>query len=380
MELEQLRKQINDIDTKMVDLFVERMQTAAAIASAKAEHNLPVLDKKRETIVLKNVMEQAGDDFGLYVNTLYQTMFDVSRSYQAGILQNETALTQEIKKQIQNPLMAFPKKAVVACQGTEGSYAARACGRLFSMPNTMFFHSFENVFHAVESGLCQYGVLPVENSSAGSVTEVYDLMVKHQFYIVRSLKLHIHHALLTKNGTDLSQIKEIVSHEQALHQCSAFLKSLPDVKVTIFENTATAAKYVAESQRTDIASIASEECAKLYGLQVLKDDIQNHQNNYTRFICIAKNMELYAGSGKISLLLSLAHEPGALYQMLGKITAHHVNLSKLESRPIAGKDFEFRFYFDLEASVFSEDVQILLKDMECGADKLSFLGCYAEMV
>lgn len=380
MKLEQLRKQINAIDTKMVDLFVERMETAAAIASAKAEQNLPVLDKKREKIVLQNVMEQAGDAFGLYANTLYQTMFDVSRSYQAGILQKDTEITKEIKKQVQNPLMEFPKKAIVACQGTEGSYAARACGRLFSIPNTMFFQSFENVFHAVESGLCQYGVLPVENSSAGSVTDVYDLMVKHKFYIVRSLKLHIHHALLAKKGTDFSQIKEIVSHEQALHQCSAFLKSLPDVKVTAFANTAMAAKYVAESDRTDIAAIASEDCAKLYGLQVVHDTVQNHQNNYTRFICIAKNMELYAGATKISLLLSLTHEPGALYQMLGKIAAHHINLSKLESRPIAGKDFEFRFYFDLEASVFSEDVQVLLKDMENEAERLSFLGCYAEMV
>lgn len=380
MNLEELRKKVNDIDDQMVDLFVERMKVASEIASAKAENNLPVLDMKRENAVLQRVMEHAGDEFELYAKTLYHTMFDVSRSYQAGLLIKDTPLSAEILKNIENPLMEFPRKAVVACQGTEGSYAERACGKLFDIPNTMFFRSFENVFHAVETGLCQYGVLPIENSSAGSVTEVYDLMVRHKFYIVRSLKLHINHALLAKQGADFSKIKEIISHEQALSQCSEFLKSLPNVKITIFENTATAAKYVAESDRDDIAAISSPECAKLYGLQVLKDDIQNNQNNYTRFICIAKNMEIYAGSNKISLMLSVSHKPGSLYQMIGKIACRGFNLCKLESRPIPGKDFEFRFYFDLDASVFSSDVITLLKDMEIAADQFSFLGCYSEII
>lgn len=148
--------------------------------------------------MLQKVMERAGEEFELYTNTLYQTMFDVSRSYQAGLLIQETPLSEEILKNTEQPLMEFPKKAVVAVQGTEGSYAESACERLFGMPNTMFFNRFENVFHAVETGLCRYGVLPVENSSAGSVTEVYDLMVSHKFYIVRSLKLRINHALLAR--------------------------------------------------------------------------------------------------------------------------------------------------------------------------------------
>ncbi len=247
------------------------------------------------------------------------------------------------------------------------------------MPNTMYFNSFESVFNAVEKGLCQYGVLPIENSSAGSVTEVYDLMMRHKFYIVKSLKLHINHALVAKKGIALSDIKEIISHEQALQQCSEFLKALPNVKITVFENTATAAKYVAECDRTDIAALSSPECAKLYGLDILKEDVQNNQNNYTRFICIAKNMEIYAGANKISLMLSIAHEPGSLYEMIGKIACQGFNLTKLESRPIPGKDFEFRFYFDIEGSVYSPSVLTLLKDMEISAEKLSFLGCYSEM-
>ena len=379
MDLDELRVHINEIDDKMVDLFVERMRTAAKIAGEKAENNLPVQDVKRENVVLQKVMARAGEDFERYANTLYHTMFHMSRSYQASLIEKETMLTKEIMENIKNPKLEFPQKAVVACQGSEGSYAERACSKLFSLPNTMFFNSFENVFHAVESGLCQYGVLPIENSSAGSVSEVYDLMVRHKFYIVRSLKLHINHALLAKKGAKLSEIKEIISHEQALNQCSAFLKSMPNVKITIFENTATAAKYVAESERTDIAAISAPECARLYGLDVLRDDIQNNQNNYTRFICIAKDMEIYAGSHKISLMLSMPHSPGSLYNMIGKISSMGINLCKLESRPISGKDFEFRFYFDLDASVFSKEVLPLLQDMETSAEKFSFLGCYLEM-
>ncbi|MGN0135151.1 prephenate dehydratase domain-containing protein [Anaerotignum sp.] len=379
MDLNAVRERINAIDDQMVELFVERMQAAADVASAKAEKNLPVLDLRREQAVLERVMEKAGEEFELYVNKLYQTMFDISRSYQAGILTKETALSEEILKNIANPPMEFPRKAVVACQGVEGSYAARACDRLFTLPSKMYFNNFESVFNAVESGLCRYGVLPIENSSAGSVTEVYDLMVRHKFYIVKSLKLHVSHALLAKPGVKVEDIKEVISHTQALQQCSNFLKANPDVKVTIFENTATAAKFVAESDRRDIAALSSPDCAKLYGLNVLKNGVQNNENNYTRFICIAKDMEIYAGSNRISLMLSVDHRPGSLHELIGKFACRGINLCKLESRPIPGKDFEFRFYFDLDGSVFSPEMRTVLKDIEQAAESMSFLGCYSEV-
>lgn len=379
MDLSDYRERINAIDDQMVDLFVERMQVAAEIAGKKAEKNLPVLDLRREQVVLQKVMARAGEEFELYINKLYQTMLDVSKSYQSGLLARETALSTEIRKNIAEPLLEFPKKAVVACQGVEGSYASRACDRLFTIPSKMFFSNFESVFHAVEAGLCKYGVLPIENSSAGSVTEVYDLMAKHQFFIVKSMKLHINHALLAKPGVRLEDVKEVISHSQALQQCSNFLKAHPGMKVTIFENTATAAKFVAESDRTDIAALSSSDCAKLYGLQMLTDAVQNSENNYTRFICIAKDMELYAGSNKISLMLSAEHRPGSLHELIGKFACRGINLCKLESRPIPGKDFEFRFYFDLDGSVFSEDMITVLKDIEQAAESLSFLGCYAEI-
>lgn len=378
MQLQELRENMNQIDDKLVDLFVERMKTSAKIAGSKKEQNLPVLDQKREQEVLSRVIERAGDEFAMYTRMLYATLFDLGRSYQATLLNRRTELGDAIQESVKNMKLEMPQKAVVACQGVEGSYAQQAGNKIFPLANMMFFSSFESVFNAVESGMCQYGILPIENSSAGSVTEVYDLMVKHKFYIVKAVRLHINHVLLAKEKIDLTKVKEIISHEQALSQCSEFLKKNSHIKVTVFENTATAAKYIAQSDRKDIAAISSPQCAGLYGLQVIDEDIQNNQNNYTRFICISKNMELYAGAGKISLMLSVAHRPGALHDMIGKISSHGLNLSKLESRPIPGKDFEFRFYFDIDASVYSQGVIALLNDMSINAEQFSFLGCYSE--
>lgn len=379
MNLEEVRKKINAIDEQIIKLFVERMETSAEVAEAKAQNNIPILDKDREKEVIRKVSEMAGEKFENYASTLYNTMFDVSRSYQATLLLEDTPLIAELTENIKNPKMEFPRKALVACQGVKGSYASKAAERLFTKGTNMFFNNFESVFSAVEQGLCQYGVLPVENSSAGSVTAVYDLMVRHKFNIVKSTKLHIHHNLLGKKGMKMENIKEIISHDQALQQCSEYIKSMPDVKVTVFPNTATAAKFVSETDRDDIVAISSKDCATLYGLDVLKEDVQNHQNNYTRFICIAKDMEVYGGADKISLMLSLEHSPGALYDMIGKIASYGLNLSKIESRPISGRDFEFIFYFDIEGSVFSNDVVNMLRDMENSSAKLSFLGCYSEL-
>ena len=244
----------------------------------------------------------------------------------------------------------------------------------------MYFNSFEGVFNAVEKGLCQYGILPIENSSYGSVGAVYDLMQNYNFHIAKGIRLRISHNLMAKPGTTLSDVKEIFSHEQALGQCGDFLKELKDVKVTVVENTAIAAKMVAESDRDDVAAICSKECADLYGLDVLKKQIQLSDNNYTRFICISKKMEIYPGSNKISLILSLPHTPRSLYLAISKFAALGINLTKLESRPIPGSDFEFMFYFDLDASVYSPELINLLSEMESQPETFVFLGCYTEVI
>ena len=248
------------------------------------------------------------------------------------------------------------------------------------MPRILYFRHFDGVFQAVQSGMCQYGVLPIENSSYGSVAQVYDLMRNHKFHIVRSIKLCVRHALLAKHGVALEDVKEIFSHEQALGQCSAYLKAHPEIKVTVCENTAAAARMVAESGRRDIAAISSVHCAELYGLHVLESKVQNNDNNYTRFICISKDLEIYPGANKISLMLSTQHRPGALYSLLAKFAALGINLTKLESRPSPGSDFEFIFYFDMEASVMSDTVLSMLSELMVEPDVFVFLGNYSEVV
>ena len=354
------------------------MNTAKEIAAYKAEHKLQVFDRERERAVLNRIEDKVGPELESYANVLYSTLFDVSRSYQHRSLKTESKLGEEINKALAETPAVFPGRAIVACQGVEGSYTQSACDRLFNTPSIMYFNNFKSVFQAVESGLCRYGVLPIENSTAGSVNEVYDLMKKHKFYIVRSTKLQITHSLLAKKGTKLSDVKEIYSKDIALDQCSDYLGSLKGVKLKVCENTATAARMVSESDRNDVACVSSRNCAELYGLTSLCDGIQNNENNYTRFICISKNLEIYPGSDKTSLMFSVPHKPGSLYHVVSRFSALGLNLTKLESRPMPNTDFQFLFYFDLDANIHDEKVQRLLCEFDDEYERFTYFGSYME--
>ena len=274
----------------------------------------------------------------------------------------------------------FPKTARVACQGVEGAYSTIACEKLFKSPDIMYLGNFEGVFKAVETGMCEYGILPIENSTAGSVRKVYDLMLSHHFYIVRGTRIKINHCLIAASGTELNQIKEIYSHEQALNQCSEFLRSLgSDVKVVEVENTAIAASMVAQSGRSDVAAISSHRCAELYGLKSIASNIQDNGNNHTRFICISRKPEIFPGASKTSIMMILSHRPGALYKMLARFYALDINVVKLESRPIPDRDFEFMFYFDIETSVYSEEFVQLIRELSDGTEEFYYLGSYNEV-
>lgn len=380
MKLEEIRKDIDKVDSQIADLFKERMALSLDIAKAKQEGNLPVVNASREKEILHRISNEVGEPLDGYARILFNTLFDLSRSYQNNYLSRVSDIGERIEKALEETPKLFPKKAVVACQGVEGSYSQAACEKLFEVPSTMYFNSFEGVFNAVEKGLCQYGILPIENSSYGSVGTVYDLMRNYNFHIVKSIRLRINHSLLAKPGTKLKDVKEIFSHEQAIGQCGEFLKTLKDVKITICENTARAAKMVAESERDDVAAICSRDCMELYGLESLNNNIQISDNNYTRFICISKNLEIYPGANKISLMLTLPHRPSSLYHMIAKFAALGVNLTKLESRPVPGSDFEFMFYFDMEASVYSPELVNLLGQLENQPELFVFLGSYSETI
>jgi len=270
-------------------------------------------------------------------------------------------------------------RASIACQGVEGAYSQIAANTLFEQPDVVYMRTFDGVFRAVDNGLCRYGVLPLENSNAGSVTDVYDLMKTYNFFIVRSVKVSISHMLLQKTKTAVEKIKEIYTHEQAARQCSKFLEQNAHIKINLSANTAAAAQFVAESERTDIAAIASENCIELYNLTASSKNIQNNNNNYTRFICISKECEIFDNADRISLMLSLEHKAGSLLQVIKQFADSNLNLIKLESRPIADTDFEFMFYFDVQANVENKEVQDLLLRLEESTRHLVFLGNYSEI-
>lgn len=335
MNLEELRTEIDAIDDTLVNAFTQRMDVVARVSQAKKEQGLPTLDPARERAKLADIASKLPPELAQYGYALWSMLFEISRGYQNAMNPQPSALRKEIEGAMAATPNLFPPSATVACQGVEGAYSQLACEKLFKHPQVMYFGSFESVFSAIENGFCDYGVLPLENSTAGSVKQIYDLMLRHSsFKIVRSTRLKIDHNLVAKKGTKLEDIKEIFSHPQAISQCSAYLEKLgKDVKITPCENTAAAAEAVAQSDRKDVAAIASHSCVALYGLERLAADIQDRSNNYTRFICISKKLEIYPGADKTSLMVVLPHRPGSLYQILARFYALGLNLIKLESAP-----------------------------------------------
>jgi chorismate mutase/prephenate dehydratase len=380
MKLEEIRNKIDDVDNKIVELYSQRMELSKDVIEAKKLEGIATENTQREKSIINRVTSKVGDDIKLYTKQVFKVLFDTSKSYQNSFIDVSSKLTNEINKAIEDGIKPFPLNATVACQGINGAYSSIATDKMFELSNIMFFRDFDGVFGAVEKGLCEYGVLPIDNSSVGSVNLVYDLMRKHKFYIVRSIKLRVQHCLLAKKSVDVNDIKEIYSHEQAINQCSEFIKSLGNVKITICDNTAVAAKMVSESNRTDIACISSKECIGIYGLSLVRHNIQDNDSNYTRFIAISKKMQIFEDANKISIVANLPHEAGSLNKILNRFAIQNLNLTKLESRPIANSTFEYAFYFDFDGKIESRVVQNLLADLDNSTDQFIFLGSYQEVI
>ncbi len=380
MELRELREEIDGIDRQIVDLYKQRMEVAERIGAWKRSEGLPVMDSERERELLNRVGDMAGPRNEAGVRALFGMLMSESRARQLLSGAAPGRLGRAIREAAERTGKLFPSRATVACQGVEGAYSQLACEKIFQAPSIMYCRTFESVFSAIESGLCRYGILPIENSLAGSVNAVYDQMIRRHFYIVRSTRIRIDHTLLARPGVRAEDIREVYSHEQAIQQCSEYLAGRRDWRVNICSNTAAAARMVAESGRTDIAAISSGNCARLYGLECLERDIQNNSNNHTRFICISRELEIYPGADHTSLMLVLPNKPGSLYRILGRFNALGINLTKLESRPMPGRDFEFMFCFDLDASVSSPGFERLIEELDVMLEGFSYLGSYSETV
>lgn len=380
MDLSEIRQDIDRIDDQLVQLFCQRMNLSAKVADYKKANNLPIYHPGRERAILQKVAEKAGPEMENYTRVMYSMLFELSRSYQSKRNGELSPLYGQITHAIENTPKLFPQAPMVACQGVEGAYSQIACEKIFKSPFILYFKNFEGVFNAIEQGLCAYGILPIENSTAGSVNKVYDLMIRHNFSIVRTFRLKVDHNLLVNKGTRLSDIKTVYSHEQAINQCSEFLQSLPGVNVIPVSNTAVAADLVAKSGQKDVAALSSRSCAELYGLECLRHSVQDKGNNHTRFICISKNLEVYPGADKTSVMMILNHKPGALYKVLARLYTLGINVTKLESRPLPDREFEFMFYFDLETSIYSEEFVQLMCELDDLCEEFKYLGSYTEVV
>ena len=377
MSLKPIREEIDRIDEQLAELFVRRMECSKKVAEYKIEHGMEVVNREREDEVLDKATGRAGI-YGNSARLLYSTVLELSRALQYDM----TGGGNKLKNEIYTAERAVPRDGDIkaACFGVEGTYANSASIKAFPNGQIEFCSTFQDVFSAICSGEAEFGIVPIENSSAGSVTEVYDLMLKYRLYIAMAIDIPVNHVLAVKKGVNFSEITKIYSHHQALYQCSHFLKNFSHIKAETYLSTAAAAKMVAESDDNSIGAICSEDAAEKYGLDIIKRGFQNDPNNKTRFIVISKKMYISEKSEKISLCFALPHKTGSLYSILSRFAANGLNLTKIESRPIIGTDFEYLFYLDFTGNVNDKSTMKLICALSEELTEFSFLGNYEEIL
>ena len=377
MSLKPIREEIDRIDEQLAELFAKRMECSRKVAEYKIEHGMEVVNRAREDEVLESAAERAGV-YGDSARQLYSTILELSRALQYDI----TGGGNRLKNEIYAAEKVVPREdnVRVACFGVEGTYANKASVKAFPDCRIDFYSTFQDVFSAICSGKAEFGIVPIENSSAGSVTEVYDLMLKYRLYISMAIDIPVDHVLAVKKGTMISDIRKIYSHQQALYQCSHFFKNYSNITAQTYLSTAAAAKMVSESEDMTIGAICSEEAAEKYGLDIIMRGFQNNPNNNTRFIVISKKLYISDNSQKISLCFSLLHKTGSLHSVLCRFAVNGLNLTKIESRPIMGTDFEYLFYLDFTGNVSDKKTLKLICALSEELSEFSFLGNFEEIM
>ena len=372
-DLPEIRKDIDRIDNELIALFRERMDCAKEVGNYKKANNIPVLNRQREEEILADV-QQKGGEYGSYARLLFSNIMELSRALQHNII----CSGKELRSSILNA-PPFPKSQsfTVAYQGIKGANSHEAALKLFPDAEMKHYKTFEDVFEAVNSGEITFGVLPVENSTAGSVSAVYDLILRYRFYIVGALDMPIDYCLAGLRQSELEDIDTVWSHPQALSQCANYTEAHGFDPVPC-ANTAVAARDTAREKRLNVAAICPYKAAEEYGLKIMDDHLQDNPYNSTRFIVISKQLYISGDANKISLCFSLPHVTGSLYSLLCRFNSLGLNLTKIESRPIAAKDFEYLFYLDFSGNAQSEDVVDLLSQLSEEMPEFSFLGNYSE--
>ncbi len=372
-DLKEIRQEINEIDDRIIELFKQRMDCAKEVGSYKKINNIPVLNQNRENEILDSVAEKGGE-YGASARLLYSNIMELSRALQHNIVGSG----QDLKMIISNADADLPTTNIkVAYQGIKGANGFEATLKLFPKGEPVSYRTFEDVFEAVANDEVLYGVLPVENSTAGSVSTVYDLILKHRFYIVGAFDLKIDYCLAGLKQSNLEDIEKVWTHPQSISQCENYIGK-KDLETTPMSNTAVAAREVAKEKRLNVAAICSYKAAEEYELKVLDNHIQDNDSNTTRFIVISKKLYIPENADKISLCFSLPHISGSLYSVLCRFNSLGFNLTKIESRPIEGSQFEYLFYLDFTGNVHSENAINLICQLSAEMPNFSFLGNYAE--
>ncbi len=370
-KLAEVRKEIDEIDRKLLPLFLKRMQCSEKVAALKREAGAPVLNAGREQEILAGVREKGGD-YGTEAEALYRSIMSISRMRQHKLLSGGEEL-RVLEREASRVMPERPE--MVVCQGVEGAYSHQAALSFFGEAPISFAPTWKQVFEDVKAGRAQFGVLPVENSAAGSVTGVYDLILRYRFFIVGAEAVRVEHCLAAADRE--TPVTAVVSHPQALSQCAEYLES-HGLKAVEYSNTAAAAKYVAEQKPKGVAALCSREAARQYRLSILEENVQDEKDNTTRFVIISKEPIFPENAEKISLCFSLPHTPGALHTVLARFALCGLNMTKIESRPIPDKAFTYDFYLDFTGNIHETEALNLICALHDELPRFSFLGNYCE--
>ncbi len=374
-DLKELRDQIDVIDKQMVSLYQERMKIAAEVAEYKIETGKKVFDKEREESKLCTLTAMGESAFNRHgIRELFEQIMSMSRKRQYQLM---TAHGIYEKPDFTEVDKLDYKKARIVFQGTEGAYSQLALREYFG-EHTDSYHveTWRDAMEAIKSGEADYAVLPIENSSAGIVSENYDLMVEYDNCIVGEQIIRINHALLGLPDAELSDITDVYSHPQALMQCGRYLERHREWEKHSLKNTAMSAQKIKEDGKKHKAAIASSLTAEIYGLKVLEEGIQDNQTNATRFIIVSGKRIFAKDAGKISVCFEIPHESGSLYHMLSHFIYNGINMNRIESRPVQGKNWEYRFFIDFDGNLNDAAVQNALRGLQEETISLKILGNY----
>lgn len=375
-ELNRLRREIDLVDAQLTDLFVRRMALTQQVGEYKLAHGIKVLDASREKEVLAKKTAQVSGELKPDVTDLYESILSISRRQQRKLVREEDPWYEELRAAMDGARAPLPKPRVLY-QGEAGAYAEEAAVDFFGEDcSRRSVPAWEDIFLALKAGEADYGVLPIENSSTGSINQVYDLLSRYGAYIVGEQTVRVNHCLLAPKGARLDSVHAVWSHEQGLLQCEDFLNSHPSWERHAAANTAASAKLVAERGDPATAAIGSRRCAALYGLDILAEGINFNSENYTRFVVVAPVMELREGKDKISALFTLSHESGTLHRILTVFAAAGLNMVKLESRPIPGLPWVYRFFVDFTGDLTAGGMEGVLRELSQSSETFRVLGNY----